>query len=185
MSQDHSPGRILDFWFDAESRKHWFASLPAFDARVRALLLAPLRAARQGELDAWRDDPDGALALCILLDQAPRNIFRGTAEAFATDAQARDVARHILASGFDLGYASDERRAFAYLPFEHSEDLADQELSARLFAERTRDGELHRHARQHRDIIARFGRFPHRNAALGRVSTDEEAAFLSMSAYRS
>ncbi len=86
MSRDHSPGRILDFWFEPESRRHWFASVPAFDARVRALLLPPLRAAQTGAFDAWRDDPDGALALCILFDQAPRNIFRGTAEAFATDA---------------------------------------------------------------------------------------------------
>jgi uncharacterized protein (DUF924 family) len=116
-----------------------------------------------------------------LFDQAPRNMFRGTAEAFATDPQARDVARHILSCGFDLAYESDEQRAFAYLPFEHSEELADQDLSLRLYTERAGDPAFQRHARQHREIIARFGRFPHRNAVLGRVSTAAELAFLSAS----
>jgi uncharacterized protein (DUF924 family) len=183
MTQTASPQIILDFWFDAGSRAHWFVSTPAFDDRVRDLLLAPFETARRGGLDAWRADADGALALCILLDQAPRNLFRGSAEAFATDAQARDVARRILSSGFDLAYDSDDRRIFAYLPFEHSEDMADQDLAVRLFAERTSDAEYQRHARQHRDVIARFGRFPHRNGALGRATTADEAAFLSASPY--
>jgi uncharacterized protein (DUF924 family) len=184
MSLTPSPRQILDFWFGAESRQHWFASSAAFDERVRDLLRDPLETAKRGDLDHWRADADSALALCILLDQAPRNLFRGTAEAFATDAQARDIARHILSSGFDLAYDSDDKRAFAYLPFEHSEDIADQDLSAQLFAGRTADVEYQRHARQHRDVIARFGRFPHRNAVLCRVSTAEEAAFLAASPYR-
>jgi uncharacterized protein (DUF924 family) len=181
MSRQMTPRSILDFWFDATSRTHWFVSDATFDARVRALLQGPLEEATQGRLDFWRGDADGALALCLLFDQAPRNIFRGTAEAFATDPQARDVARHILSCGFDLAYESDEQRAFAYLPFEHSEELADQDLSLRLYTERAGDPAFQRHARQHREIIARFGRFPHRNAVLGRVSTAAELAFLSAS----
>ena len=136
MSRQMTPRSILDFWFYATSRAHWFAADATFDASVRDLLLTPLEEATQGRLDFWRGDADGALALCLLFDQAPRNIFRGTAEAFATDPQARDVARHILSCGFDLAYESDEQRAFAYLPFEHSEELADQDLSLRLYTER-------------------------------------------------
>ncbi len=181
MFRDPSPRFVLDFWFAAENRNHWFAPSRVFDEKVRDALLGPYLAAKGGQFESWRNDPDGALALCVLLDQAPRNIFRGAAEAYSADEHARTVARHILGCGFDLGYGSDDRRMFAYLPFEHSEDTEDQRLSVRLFTERTSDPQLLRHARQHRDIIARFGRFPQRNAVLGRVSTADETEFLKTS----
>jgi uncharacterized protein (DUF924 family) len=182
MSHDPSPRFVIDFWFRADNRNHWFAPTRVFDERVCDALLGLHVSAKEGQLEGWRNDPEGALALCILFDQAPRNIFRAAAEAYSADEQARAVARHILAHGFDLGYGSDDRRMFAYLPFEHSEDIEDQRLSVRLFNERTSDPELVRHAERHRDIIARFGRFPHRNAALGRVNTADEAGFLKASA---
>jgi uncharacterized protein (DUF924 family) len=169
---------ILDFWFEPASRRHWFESSPDFDRLVRQRLGGPHAEAAAGRLDRWREQPDGALALCILLDQVPRNIFRGTAEAFASDARARSVARHILASGFDLAFPTDDHRMFAYLPFEHSEDIEDQLLSVELFTERTADARTTDYARRHCEIIRRFGRFPHRNEILGRVSTPEEVAFL-------
>jgi len=179
MMHDPQPRHVLDFWFDPANREHWFDASPDFDERVRAALLELHLAAKAGALESWRNDAEGALALCILLDQTPRNVFRGAADAFATDAQAREVARHILASGFDLAYGADERRMFVYLPFEHSEDIEDQRLSVRLFSERTSDPELLRYAERHRDAIARFGRFPRRNAALGRTDTAEEAEYLA------
>jgi uncharacterized protein (DUF924 family) len=117
--------------------------------------------------------------LCILLDQVPRNIFRGTPRAFATDAQARAVARHAVERGFDLAIEDKDRRLFLYLPLEHSEDLADQERCVSLCRERIGDAEYLRYVVRHRDIVARFGRFPHRNAILGRASTAEEEAFLN------
>jgi uncharacterized protein (DUF924 family) len=169
---------VLDFWFDPASRRHWFDSAPDFD-RLVAQRLGGLHAdAAAGRLDPWQEQPDGALALCILLDQVPRNIFRGTARAFASDPAARAVARRILASGFDLAYPTDDHRLFCYLPFEHSEDIEDQWLSVTLFSERTADRQTTDYARRHCDIIRRFGRFPHRNEILGRPSTPEERDFL-------
>jgi uncharacterized protein (DUF924 family) len=169
---------VLECWFDQANRRHWFDASPDFDELVRQRL-APLYAeAIEGRLDHWKDHPDGALALCILFDQAPRNIFRGSARAFATDTQARSVATHILGFGFDRSYATDDHRMFCYLPFEHSEDIDDQRLALQLFSERTADDSAVEYARRHLEIIARFGRFPHRNAVLGRTSTSAELEFL-------
>lgn len=169
---------VLECWFDQENRRYWFEASPDFDELVRRQL-APLYAdAVEGRLDHWMDHPDGALALCILFDQAPRNIFRGTARAFATDAQARSVARRILAVGFDRSYPTDDHRVLCYLPFEHSEDIEDQRLALQLLSERTADELAIEYARRHLEIIARFGRFPHRNAVLGRTSTSAELEFL-------
>ena len=172
---------VLEFWFDRASRRSWFEPSGDFDALVRQML-APLYAdAVEGRLDDWKTRPDGALALCILLDQVPRNIYRGSARAFATDAQARAVARHILASGFDRSLPTDDHRVFCYLPFEHSEDVEDQRLAVQLLSERTADDRSTEFARRHLAIIARFGRFPHRNAILGRLSTSAELEFLKTS----
>src|SRR6185503_6274143 len=144
-----------------------------FDAEIRARFLPLYERAARGQLNAWLDDAESCLALVILLDQFPRNLFRGTARAFASDDRARACARTILEKGWDKSYSEDER-TFAYLPFEHSEALEDQELSMRLF-----EGNPNiEWARKHWEIIRRFGRFPHRNAALGRASTPEEIAFL-------
>jgi uncharacterized protein (DUF924 family) len=172
------PEQVLDFWFDPPNHRHWFEASDAFDQEVRANLLGRYVDAAQGHLDHWCDLPNGALALCILFDQVPRNIFRGAVQSFATDAQARSVARLILARGFDHTYPTGDHRMFCYLPFEHSEDLDDQRLSVQLFSKRIGDAGYREYARMHLDIVMRFGRFPHRNAILGRVSTAEEVAFL-------
>lgn len=175
---------VLDFWFQGENgtdfsaqRKVWFKKNADFDRAIAEDFTAAYEWARDGALDALKDNPEGCLALAILLDQVPRNLFRGSSEAFATDGKAREVARHALDRGYDQQFPV-AARMFLYLPFEHSEDLADQDRCCALFAAMG-DEELLGYAVKHRDIIARFGRFPHRNAALGRPSTDEEAAFLT------
>jgi uncharacterized protein (DUF924 family) len=173
-----TPEDVLGFWFDPATKPKWFNGGAAFDDEVRARLGPTLAAAARGDLAPWEGDPDGALALVLLFDQVPRNIFRGTARAFAHDAQARRIARSVLDRGWDLPQPVD-RRAFLYLPFEHSEDLADQDLAVRLFRERTEDPEYLRYAEAHRDVIRRFGRFPHRHAALGRASTEAEREYLA------
>jgi len=178
---------ILDFWFaDGPNTKRmiWFQSTPDFDAACRDLCGAMLAPAREGAYDSWAETAEGALALVLVLDQMPRNIHRGTAAAFASDAKAREMARLVLERGFDQQVAQAQR-TFFYLPFEHAENMADQDLSVRLLTalarepgvvngERTID-----FAERHRDVIRRFGRFPHRNAALGRVSTVAEADYLA------
>ena len=169
----------LGFWFVPERRTDWFEVSEAFDAKVRQGLGSWHEAATSGRLEGWRESAQGCLALCILLDQAPRNIFRGSARAFATDPQALAVARHAIERGFDLAIEDQDRRLFLYLPLEHSEDLADQDLCVALCRERIDDSEYLRYAERHREIVARFGRFPHRNAILGRASTPEEEAFLA------
>lgn len=169
--------QVLDFWFAPGMAERWFKTDPAFDAEVRARLGPLHERAAAGELHGWRDSAEGCLALVLLLDQAPRNLFRDAARAFATDAAALELAYHAIARGFDRELPQG-RRIFLYLPLEHSEDLADQETCVRLTAALDENPDWHDYAVQHRDIIARFGRFPHRNAALGRESTPEELAFL-------
>jgi uncharacterized protein (DUF924 family) len=176
------PDDVLDFWFAGDpraSRDVWFRKRDDFDAACGAFADA-LRAARQGALDHWADTPRGTLALIILLDQFSRNLHRDSPEAFAADPQARALARRALAQGFDLQLEWPER-IFIYLPFEHSEELADQEKGVRLFEElRIALGDLPaEQAYRHRDIIRRYGRFPHRNVVLDRESTAEEQAFLA------
>ncbi|HZH28206.1 MAG TPA: DUF924 family protein [Azospirillaceae bacterium] len=172
------PQSVLDFWFSDAAKPMWFAKSDAFDAEVRRRFQSLHEAAAAGELDAWKETAEGCLALVILLDQVPRNIFRGSPRAYATDEAARDLTWHVLDRGFDWEFPDIDRRLFFYLPLEHSEDLDDQETCVRLFEERTPDPEYIRYGRQHRDIIARFGRFPHRNVVLGRESTPEELEFL-------
>jgi uncharacterized protein (DUF924 family) len=179
---------VLDFWFadgpDAW-RPAWFRRDDAFDAEIRASFGALLDPARAGALDDWAETPEGALALLLVLDQFPRNLHRGRAHAFAADAHARAIARRaVLALRHDLRL-TPVQRAFLYLPFEHGEDMPSQDLSVALF-EGLRD---HRvlagpdgaidYAWRHREVIGRFGRFPHRNQALGRISTPAELAYLA------
>ncbi len=183
MTNVSDPREILDFWFSDEVRERWFDSTAAFDRDLRRDYEDGWRRARRGELDHWRRSADGCLALVILLDQFPLNMFRGEAESFATEAQSREVAREALERGFDRELPV-ERRAFLYMPFMHSEDLDDQHLSVELYAQPGLE-KNHRFAKHHRDIIRRFGRFPHRNAALGRASTAEETEYLdSKSAFK-
>ena len=165
---------VLGFWFVVD-RKAWFEKNPAFDAEIRARFLPLYERAAGGELEAWRAEPASCLALVILLDQFPRNMFRGSARAFAADALALQAARHAVTLGFDRGLSADER-TFLYLPFEHSESLADQVRGCELM--RPLGDEVYRYAVRHKEIIERFRRFPHRNAALGRASTAEEIEFL-------
>jgi len=166
---------VLAFWRAAGADK-WFKKDSAFDAEIAARFSDTQRAAAAGTLSAWAETPEGALALVIVLDQFPRNMFRGDARAFATDAQARAVAERAIARGFDQAIQAAERMFF-YLPFEHSETLADQERCTALFRA-TGDADLLKWAELHADIIRRFGRFPHRNTVLGRATTREEQAFL-------
>ena len=176
------PRDVLAFWFagdPSEHRKVWFEKNAGFDSACAAFSDA-LAAAKRGELDHWADSPRGMLALIILLDQFSRNLHRGSAEAFAADPQARNLARRAVARGWDLAVGPVER-IFLYLPFEHSEVLADQDESVRLFTSLHTElgGETLDYAERHRDLIRRFGRFPHRNAALGRENTAAEAAYLA------
>jgi uncharacterized protein (DUF924 family) len=166
---------VLAFWRVAGPDR-WFSKDAAFDSEIATRFFAVWHAAAEGLLATWEDTAAGALALTIVLDQFPRNMFRGHARAFESDPVARAVADRALARGFDRQVAHDLRQFF-YLPFEHSEHMADQERSLEL-ARRHGDAEYARYAEQHADIIRRFGRFPHRNAALGRVTTPEEQAFI-------
>ena len=171
---DPAAAGVRRFWFD-EHAKDWFVKNPAFDAEVRRRFLALHEAATAGRLAHWADDARSCLALVIVLDQFPRNMFRGEPRAFATDSLARAAARVILERGWDKQMTQPEQ-LFAYLPFEHSESLADQDLACELM--KGFDSEQLRYAIRHREIIARFGRFPHRNGLLGRESTAAEIEFL-------
>ena len=170
-----TPGAVLAFWREAGPKK-WYAKDNAFDDDVRARFLATYEAAAAGRLSDWEENPDGALALIITLDQFPRNMFRGDARTYAADPLARAVADRAIARGLDKKFAVPER-TFFYLPFEHSENLADQERGVDL-NRATGDADALKWAELHADIIRRFGRFPHRNAMLGRETTPEEQAFL-------
>jgi uncharacterized protein (DUF924 family) len=168
---------LVSFWANA-GRERWFSKDPAFDAELKQRFLALHEQAALGELDDYLDTPTGSLALVLLLDQFPRNAFRGTPRMFDTDLEARMAADRALARGHDER-VPDALRVFFYLPFEHSEDLADQERSVDL-----QDGMAEQPwAIEHRDIIRRFGRFPHRNAVLGRESSAEEEAFLAQGGF--
>jgi len=182
----NSPGEINDFWFCDRAKVLWFEKDPAFDEEIRQRFGRSIAAAAAGELDGWTVAPESCLALLVLLDQFPRNIFRGTPRAFAADAGARRIASLAIERGFDRQMPL-ARRPFFYLPFEHSEDLADQSRSVALFrawaeendgAARDQAFDQLTYVLRHQEAIERFGRFPHRNAILGRQSTPEEIAFL-------
>jgi len=170
-----TPAEVIAFWREAGPER-WFEKNEVFDEAVRARFLALHERAAAGELKDWENSAEGTLALLLLFDQFPRNMFRGTARAFATDELARAIAASALLKGFDAQVPSD-LRTFLYLPFEHSEDMADQERGLALYTASGDQDDL-KWAQIHADIIRRFGRFPHRNAALGRGTTPEEQAFL-------
>lgn len=167
--------QVVGFWREAGKAGQWFIKDAAFDRRFRDRFLDLHLAAARQELNAWAEGAESALALLVLLDQYPRNAFRGTPHMYATDALARAFARQSLAVGH-MTQIDPALRLFFCLPFAHSEDLADQDLSVELNA--LLGSEPERHAKGHRDIVLRFGRFPHRNAILGRDSTPAEQAFL-------
>jgi uncharacterized protein (DUF924 family) len=169
------PNDVLGFWRNAGPER-WFKKSAAFDEAIRLKFEPVHHAAARGEYDGWSAAPQSALALLILLDQFPRNLYRNSGHAFATDSKARAISRAAIEAGFDRLVELDLRNFF-YLPFEHSEDLADQDYGLALCAEAA-DADNLKWAGLHRDIILRFGRFPHRNAALGRKTTEEEQAFL-------
>jgi uncharacterized protein (DUF924 family) len=178
---------VLEFWFGEPSspergvpRKAWFEKSAEFDAVIRDRFSTLVDAAAAGRLAAWTRMPLAALALVIVCDQFPRNIFRGSPRAFATDPRALEISLGIVERGFDAAYLPVER-AFAYLPFEHAEDIAMQRRSLALFARlppSSTAASYMDYARRHHDVIERFGRFPHRNEILGRASTPEEGEFL-------
>jgi uncharacterized protein (DUF924 family) len=176
------PVDVLSFWFGegGKSRAEWFRKDAAFDEEIRSRFGALHAEASAGGLAAWEDEPRSALALLIVLDQFSRNLFRGDARSFAQDARALAVAEKMLDRGWHRQLAPLERQ-FAYLPLEHAEDLARQDRAVALFEELEASPGMEgiaRWAGKHRDVIRRFGRFPHRNAALGRASSPEEEAFI-------
>jgi uncharacterized protein (DUF924 family) len=175
MTAVATPAEILSFWRDA-GKQRWFEKDDDFDHAITSRFLPTHEAASRGELTSWEAGAEGAFALLILLDQFPRNMFRGSARAFATDPLARAVAGRALAHGFDK-MAEQELRQFFYLPFMHSELLADQDRSLQLY-ELYGDTNTLQYANIHRDIIFKFGRFPHRNEVLGRSTTAAEEEFL-------
>jgi uncharacterized protein (DUF924 family) len=185
MSDQPTAADVLLFWFGppgepGKPQKRWFVKSDAFDRAIRERFVPLHEAAAAGKLAHLKETAADCLALILLLDQFPRNMFRGTPRAFASDALALEAARHAVQAGFDRSMLAVERM-FTYLPFEHSEALADQELACELTKplDVIEPGlDAHRYALAHRDIIRRFGRFPHRNAILGRASTPEELEFL-------
>jgi uncharacterized protein (DUF924 family) len=169
------PGDVLAFWCEAGAER-WYKRDAGFDASVRDRFLKLWQEAAAGRLSSWEASDDGPLALVIVLDQFPRNMFRGAAKAFSSDALAREVASRALARGID-SRIGEPLSPFLYLPFMHSEDLAHQVRCVELFRA-CDDTENLKYAEEHADIIRRFGRFPHRNSLLGRITTPEEQGFL-------
>jgi uncharacterized protein (DUF924 family) len=170
-----SAADVVAFW-RAAGADRWYRKDPAFDDEIRARFLKLYQAAAEDRFKSWEQNAEGALALLILLDQFPRNMFRGQARAFACDSMARAITAGAIVRGFD-SQVELAMRQFFYVPFEHSEDLADQQRGIALY-KAAGDAEGLKWAELHADIIRRFGRFPHRNPALGRVTTPEEQAFL-------
>jgi uncharacterized protein (DUF924 family) len=177
------PIEVLDYWLGAVGPTGWYAGGDDLDGEIAALFGPLWDAAQTGALDHWAEGCVGTLAYLIVCDQFPRNIHRGSALAFATDAQARAAARRAIAMGWDMD-APEPERQFFYMPLEHSEDLADQDLAVQMMVDRLPDHpDMALHARAHHQVITRFGRFPFRNIALGRASTPEEAEFLAQGGY--
>jgi uncharacterized protein (DUF924 family) len=176
MTISESPQSIVEFWFSDKVQPLWFQSTPEFDAELRDRFETVWQAAEQGRLDDWAETPEGALALVILFDQIPLNIYRGDALCFATEAKSRDIATLAIERSDDA-QLTDDQKAFLYMPFMHSESMTDQDKAVALYEAAGLVDNL-KFAQHHRDIVRRFGRFPHRNKILGRASTEAEQAYL-------
>ena len=181
-----TPARILEFWFEESGPAKWYKVSSAFDARMRRLFASQVEA-EAARFDAgnhpWLENAGDALALILLFDQFPRNIWRGSGRAFAYDDRARQISRDMIARGFDWAIEPTEQRAFVYLPFMHSERIEDQDYCVELAADRLPTPGTHGHALKHREVIRQFGRFPYRNDALQRVSTQAEIDYLAHGGY--
>ncbi len=167
---------VIDYWYSDQVRSQWFSSTPELDAEIRGKYEAVWERAVKGELDGWQTNALGCLALVLVFDQFPLNMFRGEVESFQTEGNAISVARAAIDNNF-VPELTQEHLAFLFMPFMHSEKIEDQELAVELFRENKLEGNL-RFAKSHRNIIREFGRFPHRNQILGRVSTAEEVEYL-------
>lgn len=170
------PIDIISYWYSENMRKHWFSSTPGLDKELKDKYERTWESAAAGELDEWGNSPDGCLALIIILDQLPLNMFRGDAKSFQTERKAIDVALKAINNSFDKQLSND-KLPFLFMPFMHSENLEEQDLSVKLYKKHNLGGNL-RFAQHHRDIVKRFGRFPHRNMILGRESTKAEDEYL-------
>lgn len=177
VAQQEDAAQVLAFWFQECSPSQWFSKDPAFDRLVRERFFGLTRRAIAGELATWGQDPDSSLALVLLLDQFPRQIWRESAMAFSGDGPALVLSQAVVEKGWLAAEPQQARRQFWLMPQMHSEDLAVQEAAIPLFEQFT-DARTAEFARRHHDVIARFGRFPHRNGLLGRMSSVEELAFL-------
>lgn len=171
------PIEIISYWFSERIQKHWFSSTPELDKEIKTKYERTWVSAAAGELDEWKISPEGCLALIIILDQLPLNMFRGEAKSFETERQAVEVALTAINSGFDKKLSSD-KLPFLFMPFMHSEKLEEQDLSVKLYRENNFENNL-RFALHHREIVKRFGRFPHRNRIIGRESTKAEKEYLA------
>lgn len=171
------PDEILQFWFSEKVKPLWFNSTPEFDAELRTKYLAVYYAALNNKIDEWKESAEGCLTLVIILDQFPLNMFRGLPESFGGETKAIETAKYAIDKAFDEKL-TDEQKAFMYMPLMHSENLEDQDLSVALF-EKAGLTENLRFAKHHREIVRRFGRFPHRNRILDRESTEAELDYLA------
>lgn len=174
---DHDYQAIINFWFSEDVKANWFNATPEFDQSLKDQFQPAWESAKSGQLKHWQDSAEGALALVIILDQLPLNMFRAQPESFSTEAMSREVAAHSIEQGFDQ-QLPDQQKAFLYLTYMHSEDLADQDRSIELFEQAGLTDNV-KWAKHHRDIVKRFGRFPHRNAILGRKSSQAEIDYLN------
>jgi len=173
----HTIKSILDFWFSKPMSDHWFSSTSEIDQQITDTYEALWERAKAGELEDWKNSAEGCLALCILLDQYPLNMYRGKAKSFSTEQQAVKIVKHAIKLGFD-NEISNDRIAFLYMPLMHSENMNDQDLAIQCFEKTKLEGNL-KFAKHHRGIIEKFGRFPHRNDALSRKSSVAEIEYLN------
>lgn len=177
MPEPISPQHIIEFWYSEKMRQRWFSSTPELDAEIRSRYESLWIQAGKDELDDWKASPEGCLALVIVLDQFPLNMFRAEAKSFSTEQKAVACSKYCISQGFDRKITQD-RVAFLYMPLMHSENIADQDLAVTLFEQANLPNSLH-FAKHHRELIRRFGRFPHRNRILGRNSSTEEIEYLN------